>query len=331
MNLVKALVIVLPTICLAAVPPADQKSGSSATQPAAASAAQAPDAAPAPAAATAAAPKPEDIVLSIGAEKITAAEFEGYLAALPEQVQRMARGTGKRQFAEQLVRMKLLAQEAERRKLDERPDVQKQLQLQRDNLLAGLVFNALAEEAPMEESNLRAYYEEHRSEYESAQARHILVKMKGSPMPPKEGKPELSDEEALAKAQELRKRILGGEDFAAVAEAESDDTGSGANGGDLGRFGRGKMVPEFEDAVFTKPVGEVSEPVKTQFGYHLIQVQERASKSFEEVRPEIEQRMRPEMARSKLESLREQAAVTFDDRYFAAAPEPAGAEHKHQE
>lgn len=72
-------------------------------------------------------------------------------------------------------------------------------------------------------------------------------------------------------AETLRQEILAGKDFAAVAK-ESSKCPSGSNGGDLGYFGRGMMVPEFEQAAFSLPAGEVSEPVKTQFGWHLIKV-----------------------------------------------------------
>lgn len=72
-------------------------------------------------------------------------------------------------------------------------------------------------------------------------------------------------------AKELRKEILAGKPFAEVAK-EKSSCPSGRNGGDLGYFGKGQMVKEFEDSAFSLPVGEVSEPIKTQFGYHLIQV-----------------------------------------------------------
>jgi hypothetical protein len=84
-----------------------------------------------------------------------------------------------------------------------------------------------------------------------------------------------TDAEALALANELRERTLAGEDFAALAAAYSDDPGSAANGGDLGWFGRGRMVAPFEETAFSLEVGEVSEPVKTDFGYHLIKVTEK--------------------------------------------------------
>ena len=80
---------------------------------------------------------------------------------------------------------------------------------------------------------------------------------------------------SLQRAQRVRAEIAGGADFAEVAKRESADKASGAQGGDLGTFGRGQMVPAFENAAFSLPVGEVSEPVQTPFGYHVIQVQER--------------------------------------------------------
>ena len=86
---------------------------------------------------------------------------------------------------------------------------------------------------------------------------------------------ERTDAEARALAEELRQRLLAGEDFATLAREYSDDTGSGAEGGDLGWFGRGAMVPSFEEAAFSLEIGEISQPIKSQFGYHIIEVLEK--------------------------------------------------------
>ncbi len=88
-----------------------------------------------------------------------------------------------------------------------------------------------------------------------ATARHILVS-------------------TAEKAQELKEKIQGGADFAELAK-EHSSCPSGAQGGDLGKFGRGMMVPEFDEVVFSAPVNEVQGPVKTQFGYHLLEVTSR--------------------------------------------------------
>lgn len=115
----------------------------------------------------------------------------------------------------------------------------------------------------------------------------------------------MTEAEALALATELRQRILDGEDFAALAAEYSDDPGSGANGGDLGWAKRGAYVPEFDEAVFSLPIGETSEPIKTQFGYHLIQVIERDTD-----RPKDESTLAQEKAQAFQSWLQEQVLAT---------------------
>jgi parvulin-like peptidyl-prolyl isomerase len=263
---------------------------------------------------------PDKVVLTVGDEKLTAAEFDQLVDALPEQVRASARGPNRRQFAEQLVRIKIMSQEARKRKLDESPTVQRQIELQKENLLANVLFQEMSANVKVDEATAQQYFEQHKSEYESVHGRHILVHFKGSPLPLAAGKKELTEEEALAKTQEIRKRVLAGEDFATLAKTESDDVQTGAKGGDLGTFKHGQMVPEFEQAAFSLPVGQVSEPVKSKFGYHLIKVEQHETKTFQEVRPELEKKMGPELARNALENLQKQAPVTYDDIFF---PPPA--------
>lgn len=86
---------------------------------------------------------------------------------------------------------------------------------------------------------------------------------------------ERTDAEALALANEIRQRLLAGESFDTLARQYSDDTGSGAQGGDLDWFGKGRMVPPFEEAAFSLEIGQISEPIKSEFGYHIIEVLEK--------------------------------------------------------
>jgi peptidyl-prolyl cis-trans isomerase SurA len=89
---------------------------------------------------------------------------------------------------------------------------------------------------------------------------------------------EILDEDAVQqKARGIRAQILGGDDFATVAEAVSEDTGSAAEGGDLGWVSPGDTVPEFEEVIGSIPLNEISEPIKSRFGWHLIEVLERRS------------------------------------------------------
>lgn len=125
-------------------------------------------------------------------------------------------------------------------------------------------------------------------------------------------------EGAEARIKELAARLEAGADFRQLATEESDDTAAAAQGGSLDCGGRGRFLPEFEEAAFELPVGEVSDPVQTSVGYHLILVEERRPLTFEEVRPQVEQELqrRQLMAFSELiDELTCEADVDVNPRY----------------
>ena len=166
------------------------------------------------------------------------------------------------------------------------------------------------------DADLQTYYTAHKDAYdvkEQVKARHILIT---SP----KGADAKTDAAAKAKAQGILDQLHKGADFAALAKANSDDPGSKDSGGELGFFTTGKMVPPFEKAAFALPVGQVSEPVKSQFGYHLILVEKHESKTLDEVRPEIEKKLRPELAKQAVDNLRKQTPVKVDDSFFGPGP-----------
>jgi len=135
------------------------------------------------------------------------------------------------------------------------------------------------------DQEIQAYYQAHQTEYqvpEQAKSRHILIKFPGGTSK--------TDAEAKAKADALLKQIKAGGDFAELAKKNSEDPGSGAQGGELGFARRGTMVPEFDNAIFTQKIGDVT-LVHTQYGYHIIQVEERQTahnQPLSEVKPAIE-------------------------------------------
>ena len=262
---------------------------------------------------------PDRVVVTVGDVTLTAQQFEQIIDALPEQYRTAARGSGRKQLADNIVRILVLAQEGKRRKLDESPAYRIQSTFQDANLLASITYQKVAEEAKLDEADVRKYFEAHQSEFEQVHARHILVRVQGSAAAVKPGEKDLTDAEALAKAQDLRKRLLAGEDFAQLAQKESDDTGSAAKGGDLGFFHRGQMVPSFEQAAFALKPGDLSEPVKSPFGYHLIKVEAKESRSFEDVRPELERRMRPEQAQRAVQELEKKSQPVLDPDFFGLA------------
>lgn len=269
-----------------------------------------------------AAPKPlleqaaDPVVLTIGTTKVSKSEYEQFINALPPQIQTEAKGPNKRKVAEQYAELRLMAEEARKRKIDQTPAAKIQISLQQDQMLAQMLFRDLQTSVKMDDAAVQKYYDEHKNEYEEVKARHILVRFKDSRVPLREGQKELSDAEAMAKAQELKKQLDGGGDFAALAKTESDDTGTGAQGGDLGQFARGSMVPEFDTAAFSQTIGKVGDPVRSAFGYHVIKVEERKNKALAEMKDQIEKTLRPELAKAEVEAIKKANSISVDEGYF---------------
>jgi peptidyl-prolyl cis-trans isomerase D len=177
-----------------------------------------------------------------------------------------------------------------------------------------------ADSVRVSEAELKAEYQKNLASYrqeEQVHARHLLISTR-------EGGAG-SDSSAKARADSLLAAIKGGADFADLARRFSADPGSGSQGGDLGWFGRGRMVPEFERAAFALKPGEVSPVVKTQFGYHILKLDERkaaGTKTFDEVRLDLQNSMRSARAdtsaRKKAEALRRRLAAVTDAKPVAA-------------
>ena len=140
---------------------------------------------------------------------------------------------------------------------------------------------------------------------EEIRARHVLVELT----------PTRSEEQARARAQEVRQRLQQGADFASVAREFSDDSGSALNGGELGWVRPGQTVPAFEEALQTLNVNQISEPVRSQFGYHVIEVEERRRQNVtnesrqEQVRQAIFQRRANEELQVWQQEIRAEAFV----------------------
>jgi peptidyl-prolyl cis-trans isomerase C len=268
----------------------------------------------------------DPVVIRAGDVQVTKSEFEAALKTIPAEYQAYASGPGKKAFAEDYLRMKLLAREAEKHGLEKKPEVIQQLRLMRENALANAELNRIEESVKITDAELQKAYEEKKQSYQQAKARHILIAFQGSPAQ-QQGKKELTEEEAKAKAEEIRKKIAAGADFAEVAKTESDDRGSGSRGGELGTFSRGQMVPEFEQAVFGAKSGELTPVVRTQFGYHIIKVDELKTQSLDEVKAELEREIRQKKLQERLDQLKNASAPTFDEAYFTppAPPTPPAA------
>ncbi|MEA1923327.1 MAG: peptidyl-prolyl cis-trans isomerase [Pseudomonadota bacterium] len=246
----------------------------------------------------------DPIVAEVGSEKITLSQFQAELKKLPPNLQQMASDKKmQKEFLEQLATSKLLYQEGIKQGLSKDPVIMAQIdEISHKIILAALLQREIEAriKAPTPE-DVNQYYQTHADEFKQpkqVRARHILVK---------------DEKEAKAIEAELKK----GADFATVAKDKSSCPSS-AKGGDLGFFTRDRMVKEFSDTAFALKVGEVSAPVKTQFGYHIIEVveiKEAGAKPLDEVRTEIENKLTQEnksrVFKEYIDSLKKKTKVTL--------------------
>jgi peptidyl-prolyl cis-trans isomerase D len=173
--------------------------------------------------------------------------------------------------------------------------------------------------------DIRAYYNDHQDQYrvpEEVKVSHILIK---TPPPGADGKvDDKAVAEAQKKAEDILKQLKGGAKFDDLAKKYSEDPGSGKQGGELGWIGRGRTVPEFEKAAFSLPIGQLSDPVKSSYGFHIIRVEEKHEahlKTLDEVKGEIE----PLVRQNKVNRLIESAGNALLDQARSMGLEKAAA------
>jgi peptidyl-prolyl cis-trans isomerase C len=236
---------------------------------------------------------PDEVLAENSFAKVTRADYEAELLRLPPEIRTGFANNGKRVYdlISRLLLTKSLAAQARSAGLDKDPEVQRRLALEIDRLHAGLQVARIEEEAgrafdsrrPQLEARARELYLAKRDRYrvpEQVAASHILFDTKKH-----------TPEEALKLAQETRTKILAGADFNGLAKEVSDDPSAQRNGGHLDYFDKAQMDPAFAGAAFAlKNVGDLSEPVRSSFGYHLIRLEGRHAatvQTFDQVKESI--------------------------------------------
>ncbi len=246
--------------------------------------------------------------------KVNGAEIHQSDVALAEEelapsLAQMDPATRKENVLAFLIDMKIVAKAAEDKKIAEQPDFKKKLDFARNRLL---MDNLLAAEgkAALTDDAMKKVYDDAAKQISGEQevhARHILVQ---------------TEDEAKAIKAELDK----GADFAKLAKEKSKDPGA-SDGGDLGFFTKEQMVPDFSKVAFELEPGKISDPVKTQFGWHIIKVEEKRNRKppeFDQVKPQIEQYVTRKAQSEFVAKLRETAKVERMDKPAApAVPAPA--------
>ena len=216
----------------------------------------------------------EKVLAKIAGRELTEKDYQAFLNKVPAEQRAYAdHPQAKAMYVEQFLTQHLYAQMGIDMKLDETPEFAELMDVMRMEILSQLAMAETLKGIEVTSGEVKAFYEDNKEMFqkgETVKAKHILV-------------------EEEAKANELMAAIEGGMDFAEAAKANSTCPSS-AQGGDLGEFGKGQMVPAFEEAAFAAEVGKVVGPVKTDFGYHLILVEahnEASTMTFDEVRDQI--------------------------------------------
>ena len=239
----------------------------------------------------------EKILASVGGLNVTEADVAALMQSLGPRAERYASPEGQRALVEELVAQKLFLLDARKNLLEAQPEFRARLQQVKDQLLTEYAIKKAIERADVKEEEVRAFYDENLDKFtqgEQINASHILVE---------------TEEEALRIADEIK----GGKTFEEAAKAYSSCPSKDA-GGNLGEFGRGQMVPEFEEAAFALEVGTVSAPVKTQFGYHLIRVNAKTEAkpiSYNEARQSIYERLTAEKQQAAYRSRVAQLKIAY--------------------
>jgi len=196
-----------------------------------------------------------------------------------------------------MISEKLIYQEALKAGFDKSPEVQKRLENLKKQVILQTFMESKSKTLVTDEQLRKLYAEKvaERKDEDEVHARHILVK-----------------DEADAKA--IVKELKKGADFEQVAKDKSLDKGSGAQGGDLGYFTKDKMVPEFADAAFKLKPGEISQPVKTSFGWHIIKVEDKRKvhvPTFEEMKDELQGELSNKVVQDYVEGLLKKADIKY--------------------
>lgn len=239
----------------------------------------------------------QKVLAVVAGEEITEAEFNTFLRNAPKEQQAYASNPQfRQQFLEQLISLYTFAKMGEEEKLDETEEFAKIMQNARRDILAQMAMAETLKGVTVSEEEAKENYEANKEQFvkgETINAKHILT-------------------DSEEKCSGILESIVSGEKEFEEAAKEHSTCPSSERGGDLGEFGRGQMVKEFDDAAFAAEPGHIAGPVKTQFGYHLIKVEkknESAAAAYEEAAANIKnmliQQKQTEVYRKKAQELKD--------------------------
>ena len=242
----------------------------------------------------------QEVLAKIGNQKITAADLNRIIGFYDPEQRKVIESNPqlKETILWQLVQSVVIAKIAKDKGFDKRPDVKGQQDMLLNNFLASQYLQkVIIDKVTISDAKARSYYKEHPESFktpEMIRARHILIKT--DPSATDEDKKKIK-----AKAEEVLEKLKKGEDFAKLASEVSEDPGTKSKGGDLDFFPKGTMIPAFEEAAFSLKPGEMSGLVETEYGYHIIKLEEKKDavlEPYEKIKEKVKDQALQEMRKA---------------------------------
>lgn len=258
------------------------------------------------------------VIMRVNGEPITEGEFAASFNTLPAEMQQQYNSEqGKQAFAEQLVRMKLLEQEARRRNLENDPQVASAIAASRLDILANAAAQKMV--ATASPAAVQKFYNENASRMQTVDLYNIVIAYQGGMIPPKNGGAAPDERTAMNKALQIYQQLKEGANFEELAKQYSDDTASAARGGLLGQVAPGMLPQELDARVMNMKEGEISTAIPSRFGIHIFKMGKRHTRPLSEVQDRIAAKVKQDETVARVEELRKAAKVDFDPKFFPDA------------
>jgi peptidyl-prolyl cis-trans isomerase C len=265
---------------------------------------------------------PDSVVVEVDGQKLTAAELDKLIAGMPPQLQQTARSQP--QILSQFFFYKKLAEEAEKAGLEKQSPYKEALELNRVQVLAQAELTTHQNTITVSSEDQEKYYKEHPDKYKEAKVRAILIAFNPSGKPAPDGKKAVTEAEAKAKIEDLRKQIVAGADFGKLARENSDDSVSAAKDGDFGVLKPTSPYPEpVKTAVFALKTGELSQPIRQPSGFYLLRLDALDVQPYNEVFSQIATDLRQERFNDWVKTLQTQYKVKVDNPAYFTPRSPA--------
>lgn len=257
----------------------------------------------------------DPIVLSIGHERWTASQFQRLMLDTPPQVKEEAAAEPD-VFAKRYADMHLLAQLAESRHLDQDADIRQRLAWVREGVMANAAKNDLYQRMQVGNEEVRRYYDAHVGDFVDYTLQHLVIGYHGAESARNVGRKDMAEDDARAEAEQLRKQLLEGKNFAELVQRYSDDDGSKSDGGLLPETASRNLLPEIAQGIADLKENEISHPIKTRYGYHLVRIIKRSDNSFEDARRHIVNLLKSQIVDQQIDAMRKAQPVVLNPAFF---------------